>query len=68
MKAELIAHDGEDCRDLEENHHRKIAHSYPIKTDNSKREAWLNERCKQLKHNTGAIDAIIAEMEIFAIV
>ena len=40
--------------------------AFPIKTDKSKREAWLNERCKQLKHNTGAIDAIIAEMEIFA--
>ena len=44
-----------------------VAYSaFPIKTDKSKREAWLNERCKQLKHNTGAIDAIIAEMEIFA--
>ena len=40
--------------------------AFPIKTDKSKREAWLNERCKQLKHNTGAIDTIIAEMEIFA--
>ena len=40
--------------------------AFPIKTDKAKREAWLNERCKQLKHNTGAIDAIIAEMEIFA--
>ncbi|SJM95698.1 conserved hypothetical protein [Crenothrix polyspora] len=40
--------------------------AFPGKTDKSKREAWLKERCKQLKHEVGAIDAIIAEMEIFA--
>ncbi len=40
--------------------------AFPGKTDKPKREAWLHERCKQLKHETGAIDAIIIEMEKFA--
>jgi len=40
--------------------------AFPGKTDKPKREAWLEDRCKQLKHEVGAIDAIIAEMEIFA--
>jgi len=40
--------------------------AFPGKTDKPKREAWLDERCKRLKHEVGAIDGIIAEMEIFA--
>jgi len=40
--------------------------AFPGKTDKSKREAWLHEHCKQLKHEAGAIDAIITEMEKFA--
>ena len=37
------------------------------KTDKPKREVWLHECCKQLKHEAGAIDAIITEMEKLAI-
>ena len=40
--------------------------AFPGKTDKPKREVWLQERCKQLKHEVGAIDAIMAEMELFA--
>jgi hypothetical protein len=44
----------------------EVAHAaFPRKTDKPKREAWLNERCKQLKHEVGAIDTLLAEMEIF---
>ena len=40
--------------------------AHPGKTDKPKREAWLNERCKKLKHDEQAIDNIIKEMEKFA--
>ena len=40
--------------------------AFPGKTDKTKREAWLNNRCKQLKHELGAVDDIIAEMKLFA--
>jgi hypothetical protein len=40
--------------------------AFPGKTDKPKRETWLHERCKQLKHQTGAVDSLIAEMEKFA--
>lgn len=40
--------------------------AFPGKTDKPKREAWLYERCKQLKHEAGAVDSIITEMEKFA--
>ena len=33
------------------------------KTDKPKREAWLHERCKQLKHDETAVTNFIAEME-----
>ena len=37
--------------------------AYPGKTDKPKREAWLHERCHQLKHESGAAEKLIAEME-----
>jgi hypothetical protein len=40
--------------------------AFPGKTDKPKREAWLHERCKQLKHEAGAVDSLITEMEKFA--
>jgi hypothetical protein len=40
--------------------------AFPGKTDKPQREVWLHERCKQLKHDAGAIDAIITEMEKLA--
>jgi hypothetical protein len=40
--------------------------AFPGKTDKPKREAWLHERCKQLKHEAGKVDEIITEMEKFA--
>ena len=40
--------------------------AFPGKTDKPKREIWLSDRCKQLKHEEGAVDAIIAEMEQLA--
>ena len=44
-----------------------VSHAaYPGKTDKPKREAWLNDRCKQLKHDEQAIDNILKEMETFA--
>jgi hypothetical protein len=44
-----------------------VAHAaFPGKTDKPKREAWLHERCRQLKHDVGAVDAIITEMEKLA--
>lgn len=40
--------------------------AYPGKTDKPKREVWLNARCTQLKHDSNAALALIAEMEQFA--
>lgn len=40
--------------------------AYPGKTDKPKRDSWLNERCRQLKHDAKAVDALIAEMEQLA--
>lgn len=40
--------------------------AFPGKTDKPKREAWLHEQCKQLKHEVGALDSLITEMEKFA--
>jgi ATPase subunit of ABC transporter with duplicated ATPase domains len=40
----------------------EVSHgAYP--TDNTKREEWLHARCKQLKHEAGAANKIITEME-----
>lgn len=35
------------------------------KTDKPKREAWLHERCKQLKHEETAVKNLMVEMEKF---
>jgi hypothetical protein len=35
----------------------------PGKTDKPKRAIWLDDRCKQLKHEPGAAEALISEME-----
>ena len=40
--------------------------AYPGKTDKPKRALWLDEHCKQLKHETGAVESLISEMEKFA--
>jgi len=40
--------------------------AFPGKTDKPKREAWLHERCKQLKHKADAVENLITEMEKFA--
>lgn len=40
--------------------------AYPGKTDKPKREIWLNERCKQLKHVQGTVETLISEMEKLA--
>jgi len=40
--------------------------AFPGKTDKPQREAWLHERCQQLKHDACSIDAIITEMEKLA--
>ena len=40
--------------------------AYPSKTDKPKREAWLEERCKQLKHESGTVEKLLEEMEKFA--
>jgi len=40
--------------------------AYPGKTDKPKRTLWLDERCKQLKHETGAVESLISEMEKLA--
>jgi hypothetical protein len=40
--------------------------AFPGKTDKPKREAWLHERCTQLKHEAGAVDTLLTEMEKFA--
>lgn len=37
--------------------------AHPGKTDKPKREAWLHERCKQLKHDETAVTNFITEME-----
>lgn len=37
--------------------------AYPGKTDKPKREVWLHERCHQLKHESGAAEQLILEME-----
>ena len=37
--------------------------AYPAKTDNAKREFWLHERCKSLKHQKGNVEQLITEME-----
>jgi hypothetical protein len=37
--------------------------AYPGKTDKPKRTIWLDERCKQLKHEQGAVETLISEME-----
>ena len=39
--------------------------AYPGKTDKPKREKWLDERCTQLKHDSEAVEKLIAEMEKF---
>jgi hypothetical protein len=40
--------------------------AYPGKTDKPKRTIWLDERCKQLKHEQGAVETLISEMEKMA--
>ena len=40
--------------------------AYPGKTDKSKRVIWLDERCKQLKREPGAVETLISEMEKLA--
>ena len=40
--------------------------AFPGKTDKPKCEVWLHDRCKQLKHQAGAVDNLITEMETFA--
>ena len=37
--------------------------AYPGKTDKPKRTIWLNDRCKQLKREPGAVETLITEME-----
>jgi hypothetical protein len=37
--------------------------AYPGKTDKPKRTLWLNDRCKQLKREPGAVEVLISEME-----
>ncbi len=37
--------------------------AYPGKTDQPKREQWLHEQQHRLKHEPGAVDALIAEAE-----
>ncbi len=42
----------------------KVAYAaYPQKTGKPEREHWLAERCHQLKHEHGAVGALIAEMK-----
>lgn len=40
--------------------------AYPQKTGKPKRKEWLSKRCKQLKHETGTVEALITEMEKFS--
>lgn len=45
----------------------KVAYAaYPGKTDKPKRQTWLHQRCKQLKHDVGAVETLITEMEKLA--
>jgi hypothetical protein len=37
--------------------------AYPGKTDQAKREQWLHEQQHRLNHESGAVDALIAEAE-----
>ena len=37
--------------------------AYPGKTDKPKRAVWLEERCIQLKHESGAVEILISEMK-----
>ena len=39
--------------------------AYPGKTDKPKRTIWLDERCKQLKRESGAVEILISEMELW---
>lgn len=39
--------------------------AYPGKTDKPKRTIWLDERCKQLKREPGAVETLISEMELW---
>ena len=39
--------------------------AYPGKTDQAKRESWLHEHRHRLKHEPGAVDALIADAERF---
>lgn len=39
--------------------------AYPGKADKAKRTLWLNGCCKQLKHDVGAVERLITEMEKF---
>ncbi len=42
----------------------KVAYAaFSQKTAKPKRAAWLSERCHQLKHESGAVNALIQEME-----
>jgi len=42
----------------------KVAYAaYPGKTDKPKRTLWLDERCKQLKHQPDTAETLISEME-----
>lgn len=40
--------------------------AYPGKTDKPKRAIWLDDRCKQLKHEPDAAEALISDMEKLA--
>jgi hypothetical protein len=37
--------------------------AYPGKTDKPQRTIWLDDRCKQLKRESGAVETLITEME-----
>lgn len=42
----------------------KVAYAaYPGKTDKPKRTLWMEERCKQLKHQSDTAETLISEME-----
>ena len=42
----------------------KVAYAaYPGKTDKPRRTLWLDERCKQLKHQPNTAETLISEME-----
>jgi hypothetical protein len=45
----------------------KVAYAaYPGKTDKAKRTLWLEEKCKQLKHEPNTAKALMSEMEVLA--